>query len=142
MHQPAAPARKSRRTTCAVLGLFGFFGFRDHIASPQGIRSLLERELPYRSFSETAVPLHLVCADLVTGDEVVISEGDLAHAVIASTAIPGLFPPVQHHGRYLVDGAVVGTPGNRDAAEVARGQPNIAPAAEPGLKRVARRYTI
>jgi NTE family protein len=57
-------------------------------------------------FAETAVPLHLVCADLVTGDEVVISEGDVAHAVIASTAIPGLFPPVQHHGRYLVDGAV------------------------------------
>jgi Patatin-like phospholipase len=42
----------------------------------------------------------------VTGDEVVISEGDVAHAVIASTAIPGLFPPVQHHGRCLVDGAL------------------------------------
>src|SRR5277367_1277029 len=101
----------SRITTKEALGLswrslFGFLGFRDHIANPQGLRSLLERELPYKLFSETAVPLHLVCADLVTGDEVVISEGDVAHAVIASTAIPGLFPPVQHHGRYLVDGAV------------------------------------
>ncbi len=101
----------SRMTTKEVLGLswrslLGFFGFRDHIASPQGLRSLLERELPYRLFAETAVPLHLVCAELVTGKEVVISEGDVAQAVIASTAIPGVFPPVQREGRHLVDGAV------------------------------------
>src|SRR5271169_4185447 len=79
----------SRITTKEALGLswrslLGFFGLRDHIASPQGLRSLLERELPYKMFAETTVPLHLVCAELVTGDEVVISEGDVAHAVIAS----------------------------------------------------------
>jgi predicted acylesterase/phospholipase RssA len=59
----------------AVL-LTGLIGLRDHIASPQGLLSLLRRELPYRTFGETAVPLHVVCADLVTGEEVVISQGD------------------------------------------------------------------
>jgi NTE family protein len=84
---------------------------RNHIASPQGLRSLLQRELPYQDFVAAAIPLYLVCADLVTGDEVVLSSGDITKAVLASTAIPGVFPPVEHDGRFLVDGAVTsGTP--------------------------------
>src|SRR5271163_1657723 len=98
-------------TTKEVLGLswrslLGLLGLRDHIASPEGLRSLLKRELPYRTFAETAVPLHVVCAELVTGEAVVISSGNMAEAIIASTAIPGVFPPVEREGRYLVDGAV------------------------------------
>jgi NTE family protein len=101
----------SSMTTREVLGLswrslLGLLGFRDHIASPEGIRSLLKRELPCQTFAETSVPLHMVCADLVTGKEAIISSGNIAEAVIASTAIPGVFPPVEHEGRYLVDGAV------------------------------------
>ena len=103
----------SAMTTRQVLGLswrslLGVMGLRDHIASPQGLRSLLQRELGYRLFSETAIPLHVVCAELVTGKEVVISRGQVAEAVLASTAIPGVFPPVNHEGRTLVDGAVAG----------------------------------
>lgn len=101
----------TRITTKEVLGLswrslLGIIGLRDHVASPRGLRSLLQRELPYEIFEETAIPLHMVCAELVTGDEVVISEGNVAEAVVASTAIPGVFPPVKYRGRVLVDGAV------------------------------------
>ena len=35
-----------------------------------------------------------------------ISEGNVIEAILASTAIPGVFPPVSHKGRQLVDGAV------------------------------------
>ena len=101
----------SQMTTREVLGLswrsvLGVLGLQDHIASPRGLSSLLRRELGYRLFSETAIPLHVICAELVTGKEVVISQGHVAEAVLASTAIPGVFPPVQHEGRTLVDGAV------------------------------------
>jgi NTE family protein len=101
----------SEITTREVLGLswrsmLGMLGLRDHVASAQGLRNLLLRELPYRIFSESSIPLHLVCTDLITGEEVVISEGDVIEAVIASTAIPGVFPSVLYHGRHLVDGAV------------------------------------
>jgi hypothetical protein len=70
----------SRTITKEVLGLswrslLGLLGLRDHIASPEGLRSLLKRELPYRTFAETAVPLHVVCAELVTGEAVVLSSG-------------------------------------------------------------------
>lgn len=106
----------SKITTRQVLGLswrslLGLIGVRNHIASTQGLRSLLQRELPYQDFADAAVPLHLVCAELVAGDEVVLSSGDITTAVLASTAIPGVFPPVEHEGRILVDGAVTsGTP--------------------------------
>ncbi len=101
----------SQITTKQILGLswrslLGLLGLRDHIANPDGLRSLLRRELGYQRFDETTVPLHLVCAELVTGNEVVISDGDVVEATVASAAIPGMFPPVQHAGRTLVDGAV------------------------------------
>lgn len=106
----------ARMTTREVLGLswrslLGICGLRDHVASPHGLKSLLQQELRYRRFSEAALPLHIVCADLVTGEEVVISNGDVCTAVLASTAIPGVFPPVPYEGRMLIDGAVSsGTP--------------------------------
>ena len=101
----------SRISTREVLGLswrsvLGLLGFRDHVANPQGLKNLLERELPYRVFSQTAIPLYLVCTELITGEEVVISEGNVIEAILASTAVPGVFPPVLHKGRLLVDGAV------------------------------------
>lgn len=47
-----------------------------------------------------------VAADLDTGDQVVLGQGDLAGAVRASMAVPGFFSPVAWRGRVLVDGAI------------------------------------
>lgn len=98
-------------TTRRALGLswrslLGLAGLRDHVASPAGLRGLLEGELGYRALEAARVPLHIVCADLVTGDEVVLSQGAVVEAVLASAAIPGVFPPVAVGGRVLVDGAI------------------------------------
>jgi len=48
-----------------------------------------------------------VATDLDTGREVWIKDGGLAHAVRASMAMPGLFPAVRDHDRWLVDGGLV-----------------------------------
>ncbi len=48
-----------------------------------------------------------VCADLDTGEMVVLDAGDLAEAVCASSSIPGVLPSRHLDGRRLVDGAVV-----------------------------------
>ena len=103
----------SRITTREALGLswrslLGLAGLRGHIADPRGLRGLLERHLAYRRFEEAAVPLHVVCAEFSTGEEVVLSQGDVIEAVLASTAIPGMFPPVKIGDLTLVDGAVAG----------------------------------
>ena len=55
------------------------------------------------------MPLRVVACDLDTGEEVVFARGPLEPALLASSALPGLFPPVRHDGRILVDGAVVDT---------------------------------
>lgn len=91
--------------------VLGLVGLRDHLVRPDGLRAFLERELPCRELQATRVPLHIVAADQVTGDEVLFAEGSLVEAILASTAIPGVFPPVRLLGRTLVDGVVaVGTP--------------------------------
>ena len=106
----------SRMSTRRALGLswrslLGLAGFRDHIADPRGLRALLRQNLSYQRIEDAAVPLHVICAELDTGKEVVLSRGDIIDAVLASTAIPGVFPPVTIEGRALIDGVVApGTP--------------------------------
>jgi len=91
--------------------LLGILGFRGYLADSRGVRRLLERELPYRQIEATRVPLHVVAAEQRTGQEVVLSAGDVIEAVLASTAIPGVYPPVSVAGQALVDGVVAtGTP--------------------------------
>lgn len=76
------------------------------VFSGQRLRDLLQRRLPVQSFSELRLPLAIVATDLETGEAVVQTEGDLIEAVLASTALPGLFPPVPWRGRKLVDGGL------------------------------------
>jgi NTE family protein len=97
----------TRRALGFSLGsLLGLIGLRDHVASPNGLRALLVDHLSYQRFDQATVPLHVVCAELETGREVLISEGPVVEAVLASTAVPGVFPAVELGGRRLVDGAI------------------------------------
>ncbi len=70
------------------------------------LRSLLRRSLPVSSFSELRIPLAIVTTDLETGETIVLTEGDLIEAILASTALPGLFPPITWCGRRLIDGGL------------------------------------
>jgi NTE family protein len=81
----------------------------DHLFSNQGLRAILLRGDTPATFEDLLIPLRVVAADLDTGDEVVFAHGPLEPALLASSALPGLFPPIRHDGRTLVDGAVVDT---------------------------------
>ncbi|HEY0604245.1 MAG TPA: patatin-like phospholipase family protein [Herpetosiphonaceae bacterium] len=78
----------------------GFIGTRK-------IEQLLREAFGARTFEDTSLPLALVAVDIVRGSEVIIREGPLVEAVLASTAIPGLFPPVTLNEQLLVDGGVL-----------------------------------
>lgn len=90
----------------SLRSLFGLFRHSDHLVDSGGLRKLLERYLPYERLEAAAIPIHIVTSDMVTGDEVLISNGPAVDAVLASAAIPGVFPPVCINGRFLVDGGV------------------------------------
>ncbi len=81
----------------------------DHLFSNQGLRDVFKRGDTPATFEELVIPLRVVAADLDTGDEVVFASGPLQPALLASAALPGIYPPIRHDGRTLVDGAVVDT---------------------------------
>jgi len=57
-------------------------------------------------FSRFPVPFKAVAADIETGDVVVLDHGDLAEAIRASMAVPGVFSPTEIDGKLLVDGGI------------------------------------
>jgi NTE family protein len=79
----------------------------DHLSSNAGLAAVVARADPGRTFADLAVPLRVVTTDLDTGDEILIVAGEIEPALLASAAIPGIFPPVVLDGHRLVDGAVV-----------------------------------
>ena len=78
----------------------------DHLFENDGLREVIAMARPAAHFHEMAVPFRVVATDLVSGDEVVFAAGPVEPALLASTAIPGLFPPIEHGGVVGVDGAV------------------------------------
>ncbi len=88
---------------------FEFFRFskgRKAILSADGFLSLLFEGLQVEDFSDLEIPLDVVATDYYRDERVVIGTGDLKSAVKASMAIPGVFEPVIHDGRVLVDGGM------------------------------------
>lgn len=78
----------------------------DSIFDGKALRALFERRLGAYDFAQARAPLHIVATDAGTGREVVLSRGGVVDALMASTAIPAVFPSVFLEGRELVDGGV------------------------------------
>ncbi|MFD1150071.1 patatin-like phospholipase family protein [Saccharothrix hoggarensis] len=60
-----------------------------------------------RDFAELTLPFGAVAVDSVTGTAVTLTSGDLVSAVLASSAIPGIYPPAHRDGHVLYDGGVL-----------------------------------
>ncbi len=86
----------------------GVLGHQHFLFDSLGLRTLLTRAgVGFDRLEDAPIPLRLVATDLATGDPVVLEEGDVIGAMLASSAIPGVFPSVELDGRTLVDGGVV-----------------------------------
>ena len=83
-----------------------------------GLSRFVARHLQVHNFEDLAVPLHTVAIDLTEGTKAVFSHGPLAPAVLASSAIPGIFPPVLIDGHQHVDGGLVDPTGLDTAIEL------------------------
>jgi NTE family protein len=78
-----------------------------HLFENTGLAAVIHHSSPARAFADLEIPLRVIATDLDTGDEVVLARGPLKPALLASCALPGVFPIVHHDGRRLVDGGVV-----------------------------------
>jgi len=86
--------------------VLGLLGRRDHLVSDRALRAWLEATLSYRRIEEARIPLIVTATDLDDGRAVFLRRGDLLPALLASCALPGVFPPVEIDGKVLVDGGM------------------------------------
>jgi NTE family protein len=93
---PLAQARTLQRT-------------KTHLFPNSGLAEVIEQFLGgrERSFEDLAVPFAAVTMDVATGGAHPIRHGPLLPALLASAAVPGIYPWVDHDGRRLYDGGVV-----------------------------------
>src|SRR5436190_5837465 len=89
-----------------ITGLLGFLGARDHLVPDSGLRHIIDRHIEADCLEDFHIPLHLVAVDVVSGEEMRLSEGPAGDAVMASAAIPGVLEPVEWNGHALMDGGV------------------------------------
>jgi NTE family protein len=69
--------------------------------------TFLRRHLGARLIEHAPIPLTIIATDLATGRPFMLESGDVVFAIVASSAFPGVFPPVELDGHTLIDGGVV-----------------------------------
>lgn len=79
---------------------------RGHILGNAGLRRMILSALPISRLEDCELPLHVVTTDLLSGAEVLQSQGDILQALLASAAIPLVYPPIAIDGHLLMDGGV------------------------------------
>lgn len=86
--------------------LKGILNRRGHLLSASALHRLVRRSLPVDLIEETELPLYIVTTNLLNGAEELLSSGSAEQALMASAAIPLVFPNVQVGSKFLVDGGV------------------------------------
>ena len=100
-------------------------------------RRLVETNLGYREILDSLIELHVITTDLLSGRAVLLSNGDAASAVVASAAIPGVFPPVCREGRMLIDGGIAEHTAIRHAVDHGADEVYLLPAGFPCALAIA-----
>ena len=101
-----------------ITGLLGLIGLTNHFLPSVGLRRILRRHQNINRLEEATIPLHVIATDARSGMERRLSHGPAQPAVMASAAMPGVFPAVDIDGDQLVDGGVASNTPTSDAIEL------------------------
>jgi NTE family protein len=75
--------------------------------SDTGLRQIIARHVGDATFESLSLPLRIIATDLTRGTRAVLSSGPLAPAILASSAMPGVFPPVCIDNHVYLDGGAL-----------------------------------
>jgi NTE family protein len=106
VYASGTPLEEMERQGC--LTRFRDFGrwklSRMGMASNERLEELMRRFTTVKNFEDLKIPLSIVATDIIKGESVYMTEGEIGPALRASCAYPGLFLPVEYQGKILVDG--------------------------------------
>jgi len=88
-------------------GPWAYFQKRAAVHANTGLRAIIESGIDYENLEDAVIPLEVVTTSLTDGRERWIGHGPAVEAILASSAIPSIFPPVKIDDDVLVDGGVV-----------------------------------
>lgn len=80
---------------------------RPYLADTKPFLKIFHELFENHCFADCKIPFYATGVDLLKGKEVILSEGSIFKAVMASSAFPGVFPPLQWDKHLLVDGGVL-----------------------------------
>ena len=95
------------KTKMSVLRLVDLTLPRKGLIKGREIRRFLVSQFGDKTFRDLRLPFKVITCDIKTREEIVLEEGSLVDAVMASVAIPGVFEPVKVGERFLVDGGII-----------------------------------
>jgi len=72
----------------------------------QDFQSMINYFIPDQKIQDTRIPFRAVATDLISGDQIVFTEGSLREAVLASCAVPGAIDPFKNGDMLLSDGGI------------------------------------
>lgn len=108
----------------------------------EGVRKLLDQMLGSKTFSDVRIPCAVTAVDIKTGSEVVLSSGLLKDAVLATIALPGIFPVQRINDWDLVDGGVLNPVPVTVARMLSPDLPVVAVVLNDPMDKPVRAYTI
>ncbi len=80
---------------------------RDSVYPNDGLRKVIEEGIGLERLEDAAIPVEVVATSLTDGQERWFTYGPALEAILASSAIPTIFPPIEIDGERFIDGAVV-----------------------------------
>jgi NTE family protein len=93
-------------------------GGRGGLSDPSRLARIMTAGLPATELQDAVIPVHVVASALTDGSPVVLSRGPVVRALLASIALPGVYPPVTIGGAALIDGQVAAGCPIRQAEEL------------------------
>lgn len=90
-----------------LAGWRGFTGRSASLVPNSGLRRVLDRNVAFGRLEDAPIPFSVIVTDVTSGREVHLLEGPTIEVILASTAIPGVFPPITIGGRTFIDGGIV-----------------------------------
>jgi NTE family protein len=80
---------------------------REAVYANSGLRAIVEKGFPFERLEEAVLPIEVVATSLTDGGERWFTHGPAIEAILASAAMPAIFPPVEIDGEKYIDGGIV-----------------------------------